>query len=89
LYFICSLILVPEDNRHLVDTSSSIITLPGGGISFFLMERFTGTKEETPLPNAMLLDYIPESPVPDAAFTPIPAPGLLPALSGAKKTKAY
>jgi ZIP family zinc transporter len=57
-----SLILVPEGNRHLPDTTLSRIMLLGGGISFFLMERFLGTKRrERPQLSAMLLDYIPES----------------------------
>jgi ZIP family zinc transporter len=57
-----SLILVPEGNKYLPDTILSIITLLGGGISFFLIERFLGTKRrERPQLSAMLLDYIPES----------------------------
>jgi ZIP family zinc transporter len=57
-----SLILVPEGNRFLPDTTLSIITLLAGGLSFFLMERFLGTKRrERPQLSAMLLDYIPES----------------------------
>ena len=57
-----SLILVPEGNKYLPDTTMSIITLLGGGLGFFLMERFLGARRrERPQFSAMLLDYIPES----------------------------
>jgi len=57
-----SLILVPEGNKYLPDTVLSIITLLGGGFSFFLLERYLGTqRRERPQLSAMLLDYIPES----------------------------
>lgn len=55
-------VLVPEGTRYLSDPMSGVIALLAGGLTFFLLERFLGTrKREKPQFSAMLLDYIPES----------------------------
>lgn len=57
-----ALVLVPEGSKYFVHPILSVITFLGGGISFFLLERFLGTKKrEKPQFSAMLLDYIPET----------------------------
>jgi ZIP family zinc transporter len=55
-------VLVPEGNRYFSSPISGVVALLTGGFSFFLLERFLGTrKREKPQFSAMLLDYIPES----------------------------
>jgi ZIP family zinc transporter len=57
-----ALVLVPEGNKYFPDPVLSVMTLLAGGIVFFLLERFLGTKKrERPQFSAMLLDFIPES----------------------------
>ena len=55
-------VLVPEGNRYFSSPISGVVAMLTGGFSFFLLERFLGTrKREKPQFSAMLLDYIPES----------------------------
>jgi len=57
-----ALVLVPEGSHYVNHPSLSTLIVLLGGISFFLLERFLGTRRrEKPQMTAMLLDYIPES----------------------------
>ena len=57
-----ALVLVPEGIHYLDRPFASVLILILGGVSFFMTERFLGSKRrEKPQLMAMLLDYIPES----------------------------
>lgn len=57
-----ALVLVPEGTRHINHPLLSVITLLSGGVCFFIIERYLGTRNlQKPQFMAMLLDYIPES----------------------------
>lgn len=57
-----ALVLVPEGNKYFSSPILSVVVLLVGGSSFFVLERFMGTRNmEKPQFSAMLLDYIPES----------------------------
>ena len=57
-----ALVLVPEGKRYVNQDFWSVGLFLLGGIFFFLMERYLGTKRrEKPQLTAMLLDYLPES----------------------------
>lgn len=58
-----ALVLIPEGNHHLGDSSWLIFScLLAGGVCFFLIEKTLARKKsEAPQLNAMLLDYLPES----------------------------
>ena len=64
-----ALVLVPEGTQYLDRSFVSVFILIVGGLSFFLLERFLGTKRrEKPQLMAMLLDYLPESMALGGAF---------------------
>ncbi|MDG4812597.1 divalent cation transporter [Hydrogenovibrio sp. 3SP14C1] len=57
-----ALVLLPEGKRYVNQDFWSVGLFLLGGIFFFLMERYLGTKRrEKPQLTAMLLDYLPES----------------------------
>jgi ZIP family zinc transporter len=57
-----ALVLIPEGNAYLGQSSSGTFYFLCGGILFFALERFLGLRRrEKPQFTAMLLDYIPES----------------------------
>lgn len=57
-----ALVLVPEGKQYVNQDFWSVGLFLLGGIFFFLMERYLGTKRrEKPQFTAMLLDYLPES----------------------------
>ncbi|MFC1883520.1 ZIP family metal transporter [Thermodesulfobacteriota bacterium] len=62
LFAAVALVLVPEGTEYVNHSILSVIILLGGGICFFALEKFLGTRRrEKPQFTAMLLDYIPES----------------------------
>lgn len=57
-----ALVLVPEGTHYISHPIYSMLILLLGGISFFLFERYLGSRNlEKPQFTAMLLDFIPES----------------------------
>lgn len=57
-----ALVLVPEGTHYISQPIYSMLILLLGGISFFLFERYLGSRNlEKPQFTAMLLDFIPES----------------------------
>ncbi|WP_126456256.1 ZIP family metal transporter [Sulfuriflexus mobilis] len=57
-----ALVLVPEGIEYVDHAVLSVIFLLSGGLCFFALERFLGTRRrEKPQFTAMLLDYVPES----------------------------
>ncbi len=57
-----ALVLVPEGTHYISHPLHSVLILLLGGISFFLFERYLGSRNlEKPQFTAMLLDFIPES----------------------------
>jgi ZIP family zinc transporter len=57
-----ALVLVPEGIKYTNHSVLSVLLLLCGGLGFFALERFLGTRRrDNPQFLAMLLDYIPES----------------------------
>ena len=57
-----AIVLVPEGTELLGSPTWCALAFLGGGLAFFLLERFLGLQRvETPQFEAMLLDFIPES----------------------------
>lgn len=57
-----ALVLVPEGIKYVDHAILSVTFLLSGGLCFFALERFLGTRRrEKPQFIAMLLDYVPES----------------------------
>ncbi|MGJ8620505.1 MAG: ZIP family metal transporter [Methylophilaceae bacterium] len=57
-----ALVLVPEGTHYISHPIYSVLILLLGGISFFLLESYLGSRRlEKPQFTAMLLDFIPES----------------------------
>jgi len=57
-----ALVLVPEGTEYVDHTILSVVVFCGGGLSFFLVERYLGARRrEKPQFTAMLLDFVPES----------------------------
>lgn len=55
-------VLVPEGIEYVASPTLACTTLLGGGLTFFAVERFLGTRRrQKPMLSAMLLDYLPES----------------------------
>lgn len=57
-----ALVLVPEGIRYVSHPILSVLILLSGGICFFILDRYLGTRNlQKPQFMAMLLDFIPES----------------------------
>ncbi len=57
-----ALVLVPEGTHYISHPLHSVLILLLGGVSFFLFERYLGSRNlDKPQFTAMLLDFIPES----------------------------
>lgn len=57
-----ALVLVPEGTGYVNNSALSAVLLLSGGVCFFILEQFLGTRRrEKPQFTAMLLDYVPES----------------------------
>jgi ZIP family zinc transporter len=57
-----ALVLVPEGTGYVNNSILSVIILLSGGVCFFVLERYLGSRRrEKPQFTAMLLDYVPET----------------------------